>query len=266
MENSGEINSSIGLVKTQRAQRKNMILVTWNCCCGLTSEKAEKIIKEFPSDIYIIQECRDLDRYNLSNYFKFSNWYGDNTEYDEKTGKGDLGVGIFSNRYCITLQYYHNRNIRYFIPFKVFNNEEYYTIYAVWTKKEKCDFPYIGQVIEGLKEEDYRNISESIVVGDFNTDINYQNEREYFAYMINLFKDKNLKSCYHKFNKIEFGVDKEIKTYKNIGHVDYCFIPEKWKVLSVKTGEHDKWYQNQWKLSKNTIDHIPMQIVFETID
>jgi len=84
--------------------------------------------------------------------------------------------------------------------------------------------------------------------------------------MINLFKDKNLKSCYHKFNKIEFGVDKEIKTYKNIGHVDYCFIPEKWKVLSVKTGEHDKWYQNQWKLSKNTIDHIPMQIVLETID
>ena len=63
---------------------KNMILTTWNCCCGLTSNKVEKIIKEFPSDIYVIQECRDKDRYNLSNYFRFSNWYGDNAEYDEK--------------------------------------------------------------------------------------------------------------------------------------------------------------------------------------
>lgn len=241
---------------------KDMILTTWNCCCGFTKDKAEKVIKEFPSDIYIIQECRDQDRYNLSNYFKFSNWYGDNIEYDEKTGKGDLGIGIFSNKYCITLRHYHNKNIRYFVPFKVFNNEECYTIYAVWTKKEKCNFPYIGQVIEGLKEDEYRNISESIVVGDFNTDINYKNEKEYFTTMVNLFESKKLKSCYHEFNKSEFGGIEEIKTYKNIGHIDYCFIPKEWHVLSVKTGSHNKWYQNQWELSENTIDHIPMQIEF----
>ena len=94
----------------------------------------------------------------MSNYFRFSNWYGDNAEYNEKTGKGDLGVGIFSNSYCITLQYYHNKNIRYFILFKVFNNEENYTIYAVWAKKEKCNFPYIGQVIKGLKEKEYKTV------------------------------------------------------------------------------------------------------------
>ena len=93
--------------------------------------------------------------------------------------------------------------------------------------------------------------------------INYKNEKEHFTVMIDLFKSKELKSCYHEFNNIEFGVDKEIKTYKNIGHVDYCFIPTKWKVLSVKTGKYDEWYQAQWKLSENTIDHIPMQIEFE---
>jgi exonuclease III len=241
-----------------------MIITTWNCCCGFTREKAEKLIKEFPSDIYIIQECRDQDRYFLSEIFKFTNWYGDNTEYDATSGKGDLGIGIFSNNYCITLQYYHNKNIRYFVPFKAFDSKQEFIIYAVWTKKEKCNFPYIGQVIEGLKEKKYDNLSKSIVIGDFNTDINYANEKKYFEEMIKLFNAKELKSCYHVFNQIEFGVDQEINTYKDIGHVDYCFVPKDWSIINVKTGEHEKWYQNQWRISENSIDHIPMQIEIKT--
>ena len=241
-----------------------MKITTWNCKYSFTKNKVEKLLVEYDSDLFFIQECKDSNRLLLSNYFTYSCWYGDNKEYNQKTGLGNLGIGIFSNKYCMSIDYRNNRNIRYFVPVNIFDDHNKFTAFAVWTKNDYCKKPYIGQVIEGLNDELYSGIlTNSIVIGDFNTDIKYSNEETIFSNMLNDFSKYKLTSAYHKYNEIDYGNENR-KTYYNKGHkrngfIDYCFIPENCIVNNVSCGQEYDWYHNPMIDNDESIDHVPIQ-------
>ena len=85
-----------------------MKIISWNCHYGFTKDKQDRI-REFArkhddADIYLIQEARENDIINLTD-FPHRHWYGDHAEFGAchkaRANSGDLGIAIMSNKYEI---------------------------------------------------------------------------------------------------------------------------------------------------------------------
>ncbi|HNI87163.1 MAG TPA: endonuclease/exonuclease/phosphatase family protein, partial [Leptospiraceae bacterium] len=120
-----------------------MKIITWNCNGGF--RKKFKRLLGFNADIYIIQECEEIGKYEsfqkelLENSIENFLWTGENK---------NKGLGVFSKKNIEIEKLdwnfsYRGRTLKYFLPFQV--NKEF-RILAVWNHHADAKvFSYIGQ-------------------------------------------------------------------------------------------------------------------------
>ena len=215
-----------------------MKIVSWNCRSGFTEKKALYIDK-YSADIYVIQECTKENVDTLKDFKKHSIWYGDNID-------GKYGIGIFSDTYSIELLPEMNPDFRYVIPFRVYNINHSFILFAVWTKekdKNSKNIKYTKQTWNAINFEDYKNIFNGpvILVGDFNSNNFWDNEYQRNKVpthndIINKLKEYNIESAYHKFFNCEDGFEKDptLLWQNQTFHIDYCFVSSNFEINNVQ--------------------------------
>jgi exonuclease III len=123
------------------------------------TQKKMEALEMLDADIYVIQECTkaNFDEV-IAKKYDFKSWYGDSQEYS------DLGIAVFSNTCKIEFTSEFYRQFRYVVPYKVTKDETFFTLFAVWTKKdgyEKILYDAVKEYIPLLK-------SNAVVIGDYN--------------------------------------------------------------------------------------------------
>ncbi len=231
-----------------------MKIATWNCN-GALRKKFESIEK-LDSDIYIIQECEDPEQTNDLNYKKWATnylWIGDNK---------NKGVGVFAKSQ-IELKLldwsneYEDHTVKYFLPILV-NND--FQLLAVWTHQNNSpNFGYIGQFWKYLKTN-FHLFENIIIAGDFNSNVIWDEWDRWWNHsdVIEILKEKNIVSLYHKLTNEEQGKEskntfflqrKKEKAY----HIDYIFGSVNFhKPKNINLGYYEEWI----KIS----DHIPITL------
>ena len=235
-----------------------MRIITWNC--NMAFRKKSEFITSKNPDILVIQECENPDKNLFENSLQKpykSFWYGTNN---------NKGIGIFTfSNYEIELLNIHNPEFRFILPLSVKNNENEYTILAVWTQKPKNHDCYTEQIWNAIHYYSELLQSENlIIIGDFNSNSIWDKPKRIYNHtnLINKLLENKIYSSYHIFyNEIQgkeskptlFMHHKKEKPY----HIDYCFVSERLKdnLLNVEVGEYEFWT----KLS----DHKPIIIDFK---
>ncbi|GIZ07992.1 endonuclease/exonuclease/phosphatase family protein [Flavobacterium sp. UMI-01] len=231
-----------------------MRIIEWNCQ-GAFRKKNKKILELNP-DILIVTECESEAKLEFGKLTKTPNdffWYG----------YGHKGIGVFS--YCdykFELLKEFNPKFRYIVPFKVYDNESSFLLFAVWAKDniENPETGYITQVWLALQYYARLLNLNSIFIGDFNSNQIWDNKHNVnynHTAVVDFFKENDIYSLYHEQNNVAHGQEKDysfhmhrkiVKPY----HIDYCFASKE----ILKTGfnihlcEPNEWLEYS--------DHVPM--------
>ena len=225
-----------------------MELVSWNCQNGLTEEKADAILKEYPdADIFAIQECRrtDIDAFKID--WKYKNWYG-----DDQDKNSDLGLAVFSKNYKMEYTDFFNRNFRYVVPYKVIVNNKALFLLNIWTKSIMGGaFDYDENVTQAVSY--YKDLlnADTIIIGDYNTFAKQDNGR-----LEELENNMNpLINC-TKNTKFRETVTFYHNEANGFGINDFCFASENlfanMKAIKIETHEKNRW--------RNLSDHCPIMV------
>jgi exonuclease III len=163
-----------------------MKIVSWNCHYGLGKEKAAIFLEAFhDADIFVIQECKKVDIDAFKFDWKSKNWYGDDVDINS-----ELGIAVFSKSHKIDFTSEFNRKFRYVVPYTVMLEETPLTLFAVWTKSDaKGDFGYDQNIVKSIGYYTSKGIitGNVIIIGDFNTGYNKdneENEKRYFELVL----------------------------------------------------------------------------------
>jgi len=235
-----------------------MNIMSWNCHFGLTNKKIDILINQKNVDIFVIQECRKQDKDLFSEEY-FYIWYGDTTE-----SKGDpnktYGVGIFANKekYNIEKSIWSDQlsNYRYIVPFNItdLKNNIKFVIVNVWTKS--CDKNnnkynnYHIPIFQAIKHhENFINMQNMIIMGDFNTGSVKQSESQKW------YDDLKKKLLSYNFENCAKELELEPTYYKGNGNWldDHCFIKKYFvQKYNLSIGSKDTW------IGTNLSDHLPL--------
>jgi endonuclease/exonuclease/phosphatase family metal-dependent hydrolase len=249
------------LIKGKRVYK----IVSWNCRFGFDKNKVE-YIKKYLADIYIIQECTKDDIEFLKDVHKYCMWYGDNID-------SKYGIGIFSNDFKMELLQDFNPDFRFVIPFKIYDENNEFYIFVVWTKdkdKNNKKIEYTEQTWNAINYKNYEEILSGnvILIGDFNSN-NYWNKQykqkkiPSHKDIINKLKEYKIESAYHKYYNLEDGNEKDATLFWQMDknkrfHIDYCFISNNFKINNVQIENSEEWEKNKYS------DHSPL-IVYLTL-
>jgi exonuclease III len=234
-----------------------MKIVSWNCRCGFTAQKIEAM-KSYQSDVLVIQEITQKQYEEVASW-KHKDWYGDNVE------ASDQGIAIFSNTCQIERFENFDKNLRYVVPYYIIQGDKKLALFAVWTKE--IPLLYDKNVFETLKSAEYKNILEgnSIIIGDFNTGSNTEDNEHKERYTNLLSKMKNFKNC-------ALGTDEEYKetfyhdTMSKFFTNDFCFMSELfYKNRKIVINICNKWTDTSGgnKRWQGLSDHCPIIVDFD---
>ena len=195
-----------------------MNIISWNVHFDV-NEKKYSHIKEFPCDILILLECRHKSFEFLKDDWEYCIWYNDTLHEN----KSDYGIAVFSNKYRLDFTDNFNRNLRFVIPLKVYDDKDFlFYLFAVWTKSKPIS--YSVNVLKALEFPGYKEYisDKAIFIGDFNTPVN-QNQTKTYDNLI----QAGLIDCMgneHKISRTFFQNDKY-----GFFTADYCFATQKMK-------------------------------------
>ena len=245
-----------------------MKIVSWNCgeatSKEIFSEEKAAYIDDYAADIYVIQECTENDVKNLNKFKKNKKFYCDKPIIDSP-----YGIGIFSDKFNIELLSDHNPEFRYFLPYRIFNHEFEFALFAVWTKgkdKNNKDVEYTVQTWGAINHEPYKKYLNGpiILIGDFNSnnywDKDYKSNKEpSHNDIIEKLREYNIESAYHKYYNCINGNEKEPTEFYLMDenkkyHVDYCFASGNFSITDVKVGSLAEWRKTKYS------DHCPISI------
>jgi hypothetical protein len=248
-----------------------MKLINWNCkndyykrIC-FDENKENLITKENDdADIFIIEECTYADCIRLQENYKYVTWFGD--------GKDSiLGIGTFSQKYKLTLspEFTIDCKFRYIIPYYFYENSKRINIFLVWAKTalycqsnnykkiydKQYKFQYVDNVCESMKF--YENLLEDnvIIIGDFNSGINQDNENKKHDFLVNFLKSNNIRNCSIDFNMEKSPTFFQVDKYGNKKYYtdDYCFASNNIEVEYFNIGNKEIYGEYS--------DHFPIIIV-----
>lgn len=219
-------------------------------------------ITELSPDILVVPESEHPEKINFQGAdlnSVHSVWIGENP---------NKGLGIYGfNDVHLELDNSYTEQFRYIAPINVTYRDSKFSMLAVWAMP--CNEPreqrYIGQVYYAL--ECYKDFigEDSIIVGDFNWNLNFDTgkKKANFSSVIGKLFKREIASTYHSKNNQAFGKEsqntffmyrKEEKQY----HIDYCFHGNYWKsrLNSVEIGQYEDW--------KEYSDHVPLVVMYES--
>ena len=270
-----------------------MKIVSWNCHWGFDKTKADTIFGKFSqNDIFVIQECREMDMNKTGYDEAHRDWYGDykevkNSSDSDKAERG-YGIGVFwpdnisinrHKKWDESLK--DNNDFRYLIPYEVHglkNNFEPFTLIAVWTKRwiegDKNDqLEYVKKAHAAVDK--YKEIGlldrRVILIGDFNSDKiwdGYYGPKWSHSKLEKKLEENNIYDCsrYYKEKKyVTFYYYNYRDNNKEIPICDdYCFAsedieikPEFW-VHGTEEWFPDEKGKKRWHGS----DHCPISVEF----
>jgi exonuclease III len=228
-----------------------MRILTWNCYLK-SFEQCEQLLARYYSDIIILQECVCPPE-NTPNCL----WIGKDPK--------KKGLAVYASpRYKLTKIPIIQNTPSYYLPVRV-DGPISFNLLAVWTQKASSYIEGMHDIIDLY--QDFLVSSETIIVGDFNSNARWDAEhgmKNHSALVQRLHLEYNLSSAYHHFFNESHGQE-TIPTYYfqwNQGkpfHIDYCFVPSEWckQIRSVQIGDYESW--------KKVSDHRPLFIEFETL-
>ena len=232
-----------------------MRIISWNC--NMAFRKKNAAILKYNPDILIISECENEEKLKFGELTPIPTdfyWHGDNE---------NKGIGIFSySDYKLKKFRNFNPKFRYVIPLAV-GGQNKFNLFAIWAmpNKENSREGYIGQVWLAMQYYKRKLGSDSILIGDFNSNKiwdhtqprrvgNHSAVHEYL-------KAKDIHSMYHLQTEDELGKEgtPTYFLYKNNTkpyHIDYCFASNAFLTngFNFSIGEHKDWV----KFS----DHVPI--------
>lgn len=219
--------------------------------------KKWKLLKEYQPDIIIVQEAEHKEKLEIAIVdFEYDDmfWIGDNQH---------KGVAvIIRNGYTLELLTEYSTAYKYIIPLKIINQDKsnQINLFAVWAmpSKENRSKSYVGQVWGAINY--YKELLDqpSIWIGDFNSNVFWDKEREYnHTSVVKFLLRKNIVSLYHKQYHEEHGEETEPTFYfykkeEKPYHLDYCFLSN--TLISdntkIEIGKYANWISNS--------DHMPL--------
>ena len=176
-----------------------MKIVSWNCCRGFDNRKPETIFAAFPdADIFVIQECREIDMDKAGFDKVRCDWYGDHKEAETLPGniraERDLGIGIFwKDGITVEQDANFDKGNRYVVPYNITWAGKPFGLYAVWTKSGYAD--YHVPVNNSLKKLSSTE-KPIIFIGDFNTgSMRGSQNAHWYEKLKNNFLEKDFYNC-----------------------------------------------------------------------
>lgn len=237
-----------------------MKVIAWNCQ-GAFRNKFQEIIDLKP-DVLVITECEPLEKLRLGELFPMPTsyfWYSD-------TGK--KGVAVFS--FCdltIEVLNIYNTNFRYFIPFRVYNSQASFFLFAIWAMDHPTDplSRYIGQVWNAINFYKPLLKQNCLLIGDFNSNKiwDYKERSGNHTSVVDLLADYRIRSLYHLYSGELQGEElkptfylhrKEEKSY----HIDYAFASDDLHKnrCKIEIGCYQDWIEKS--------DHMPFIVELST--
>ncbi|WP_135852403.1 endonuclease/exonuclease/phosphatase family protein [Halorussus salinus] len=231
--------------------------VTWNC--NMAFRKKRDQILRYDPDVLVIQECENPATRGDWSAFSDWVWVGEND---------DKGLGVFArNGITVELADDDVTESRYVVPVEVDGARN---LLAVWAMNDETEprKRYIGQVYTALRQyRDFVNL-DTIVAGDFNWNVEWDESPKSplcgnFEQTVKILNEIGLESVYHSRTGAEFGEDddptffmhkKRVRNY----HIGYIFVSEgvSESVREYTVGTYDKWI--------DASDHMPTIVRFDT--
>ncbi|GHV00321.1 hypothetical protein FACS189483_10300 [Spirochaetia bacterium] len=243
-----------------------MKIVSWNCHCRFTKEKAEKIFHFEPKiDILVLQECQRklAEDKDLVSFLKDKRpvdfrWYGQVQETKE-----GVGVFIFNDGYKFKTFpecYPEYRNeYQFVLPFK-FEGKNDFDIFVIWTKGKDSNYQYCQHIVQAVKHYRINDKKQTILIGDFNSFIKARvDDDKYHAELDNvLLKSGAFYNCAEKKD-----IDKQHTYFPNFskeksGIDDFCYASSDLQFIDMKIGEYQDWVKLEPKS-----DHCPISVDFD---
>lgn len=236
-----------------------MKLIAWNC--NMAFRKKAHCVLGLNPDILIIPECERPDKLMFDMYVPKPRqilWYGTNP---------NKGLGVFSySNFTLKELDCHNKELKTIVPLEVSNDEEAFTLFAIWANNtDDKQNQYVGQIWKALTHYDpLLTKGPSILTGDFNSNTIWDKPKRIgnHTHVVEKLLEKGIHSCYHKHSGDEQGREKQATLYmyrdnKRGYHIDYCFASQDFinRLSSVEVGDFASW-------SKYS-DHMPLIIDFK---
>jgi hypothetical protein len=209
-----------------------MKLVTWNCCRGDYLAKRELLSKLAP-DVAVIQEARRTRAWPPGDL-----WFGPNP-------KNGLSV-LTANGYSAEPLPASQAAPWSIVPIQI-TGPTRFNLLAVWTRKETG---YVAGLAQALSTySDFLMEEPSVVMGDFNANAIWDKPRakvDFSRVAKRLQAEFGLVSVYHAHFGESFGVESQATHHfrwnaSQAFHIDYCFVPEAWKIESVSIESDTTW-------------------------
>lgn len=228
-----------------------MRIATWNCNMAFRRKKSQLL--RCDTDVCVVQECENPETNGTWNEFSDWEWIGEN---DHK------GLGIFC-RDGIEIASVITRGgeSRYVLHVELSNGRD---VFGVWAMNDGTDprRRYIGQVYTALKRHGGHVDSDSIVLGDFNWNVEWDESPRSplygnFSDTVDILKERGLHSVYHSVHGTDFGAEENPTFYMHKKeerpyHIDYVFTSDETirSAADFRVGERANWIEHS--------DHTPL--------
>ncbi|GGL67155.1 endonuclease/exonuclease/phosphatase family protein [Halocalculus aciditolerans] len=228
-----------------------MRIVTWNCNMAFRNKRAK--VLGWDPDVLVIQEAENPNHKGSWNKFTDWAWIGDNP---------NKGLAIFTrNGHAIDPINAPATDAEYVLPVTVAGR----TIVGVWAMNDKSnpEQRYIGQVHTALQDYSELVNAETIVAGDFNWNVQWDESPKSplvggFADVTSTLNACGLMSAYHGATDDELGEETKStffmhKKQDRPYHTDYIFAPS--SVIesdAVRVGHFNNWI--------DASDHMPVML------
>ncbi len=216
-------------------------LATWNCCRGPIGDKL-RAAESLGADVLVIQE---LPRPAGPVPFL---WF--------PVGRS-LGVAVITGNGFTAkpapvrgaLLGSHAADIEGPIRFRLL---------AVWTRAEHGYVRSLAADLDTVKA--HRSRRPVVLAGDFNSNSIWDRPRRSFDHgrlVRRLHDELGLVSAYYAWHGVAHGAEPDathffLRKPDRPYHLDYCFVPERWKIRNVSVGRNDEWAR--------TSDHRPLVV------
>lgn len=232
-----------------------MKILTWNCN-GAFRKKIE-LIEAIEADIYIIQECENVEQSKgiYETWLPNVIWKGSDK---------NKGIGVFS-KLDLELLEWNDAGLELFLPIKV--NQDLQLL-AIWTKHANSPtFQYIGQLWKYLQLHiDKIQAKPSILCGDFNSNAQWDVWDRWWNHtdVINQLRTISIYSLYHELAEEKQGEESEATFFMHRNqmkkyHIDYLLLHQS---LFLKEKSEYKIFPKEYWLKHS--DHLPILFDLKT--
>lgn len=232
-----------------------MRIVTWNANCKFRDKF--HLLGDF--DLAIVQECEDPKQ---SNNHKYIEWASDYFWTGNLKHKG-LGIFLGRKHYARLIDVPTSAQ-SYFLPIELANGVQVIGVWAMGSEKRQEG--YVAQIHDYIDANaQYFNWNKLIIIGDFNSNAQWDGKRELknHSNLVTKLSNYGLTSLYHSNHNLQHGKEKSptfcmYRDQKKPYHIDYIFMPS--EIISkseINIGEPAEWlkYSDHVPISSNVLSY-----------